>query len=147
MNKKSIKQLLLIIFFMVSSNVIAEEKNTITTENLRVILAPSVARSTSAYGNIKNTGDAPDILLNISTDAAGMIMLHKTEITNGMAEMNHIEDYVLEAGKTLVLKPMSYHLMLVNIDHKIIKKDGEVAITLEFKKAGKITFKVPVLEE
>ncbi len=147
MRKISFKKLLFIIFiFGFSFNLQADEKPTIVTEGLRVILPPSVARSTSAYGIIKNIGDMPDTLISISTDA-GMIMLHKTEIENGMAQMNHVDDFVLEAGAKLVLKPMSYHLMFMNVNHDIIKKDGEVTITLEFTKAGKLTFKAPVLEE
>ncbi|MCF6190219.1 MAG: copper chaperone PCu(A)C [Cocleimonas sp.] len=147
MNKQSLNKVLLLVFlFGFASSLMADGKPNITTEQLRVILPPSVARSTSAYGIIKNTGDAPDTLINISTDA-GMIMLHKTDIKDGMAEMNHVDEFVLEAGAELVLKPMSYHLMFMNINHDIIKKEGEVTITLEFKDAGELTFKVPVLEE
>lgn len=124
----------------------ANEKSTITTEQLRVILPPAVSRSTSAYGIIKNTGNTDDTLINISTDA-GMIMLHKTEIKDGMAQMNHVDDFELKAGEELILKPMSYHLMFMNINHDIIKKDGEVSLTLEFEKAGKLELKLPVLSE
>lgn len=148
MNKQILNKLLLLIllFGLTLSSVAEDGKSKITSEDLRVILPPPVARSTSAYGIIKNTGDTPDTLISISTDA-GMIMLHKTEIEDGMAQMNHVDEYVLQAGAELVLKPMSYHLMLININHKIIKKEGEVTITLEFKEAGVHTFKVPVLEE
>jgi len=95
---------------------------------------------------IKNTGNTDDTLINISTDA-GMIMLHKTEIKDGMAQMNHVDDFELKAGEELILKPMSYHLMFMNINHDIIKKDGEVSLTLEFEKAGKLELKLPVLSE
>ncbi len=156
MNKKATKKTFAItLLFIVSSftsttfaDVIndANKKPTIITEQLRVILPPPVARSTSAYGIIKNTSDTADTLINISTDA-GMIMLHKTEIKDGMAEMNHVDDFELKAGESLVLKPMSYHLMFMNINHDVIKKEGEVSLTLEFEKAGKLVFKVPVIAE
>ncbi len=124
----------------------ANKKVTIIAEQLRVILPPPVARSTSAYGIIKNTGDTADTLIGISTNA-GMIMLHKTEIKDGMAQMNHVDDFELKAGESLVLKPMSYHLMFMNINHDVIKKEGEVSLVLEFEKAGKIELHVPVLAE
>ncbi len=149
MNKQRFRKILIlwVIVFGVSFNLQADDnKINIVTEKMRVILPPSVAKSTSVYGTIKNTGDVPDTLINMSTDA-GMIMLHKTEIENGMAQMNHIDDFVLSSGAELVLKPMSYHLMLMGINHDIIKKGGEVTIMLEFKEAGKVTVKVPVLEE
>ncbi len=153
MSKKIINKVLAItvlsIMFSFTSTVFAgdaDEKSTITTEQLRVILPPSVARSTSAYGIIKNTGDTDDTLINTSTDA-GMILLHKTEIKDGMAQMNHVDDFELKAGEELILKPMSYHLMFMNINHDIIKKGGEVSLTLEFEKAGKLELKLPVLSE
>lgn len=125
---------------------IQPQKAKITTEQLRVILPPTVASSTSAYGIIKNTGNVADTLINVSSNA-GMIMLHKTDIKNGMAQMNHVGDFVLKAGESLILKPMSYHLMIMNVNHKVVKKDAEVTIVLEFKQAGKLEFKVPVVKE
>ncbi|HFD31395.1 MAG TPA: copper chaperone PCu(A)C [Gammaproteobacteria bacterium] len=131
---------------LINENTLANNKAEIITEQLRVILPPSVANSTSIYGIIKNTGNAPDTLINISSNA-GMVMLHKTDIKQGMAQMNHVGEFVLDAGQSLLLKPMSYHLMIMNIDHQIIKKDAEITLFLEFKKAGKLKFKVPVVEK
>lgn len=146
MNKNILALLLLPILFSFASMAFADGVSSITTETLRVILPPPVAKSTSAYGTIKNNGDSTDTLVNISTNA-GMVMLHKTEIENGMAQMNHVDHLVLNSGESLILKPMSYHLMFMNINHDIIKKGGEISLSLEFKKAGKIELKVPVLEE
>jgi copper(I)-binding protein len=137
----------LFVYLFLMGTVFADEDSTIITENLRVILPPSVARSTSAYGVIKNKGSSPVTLINVSSNAAGMVMLHKTDIKDGMAEMNHIERYVIDAGAELVLKPMSYHLMFVNINHDIIKESSTVNLILEFEKIGKISFKLPVLAE
>ena len=131
---------------LINEKTLTDKKSEITTEQLRVILPPSVASSTSAYGIIKNIGNASDTLINVSSNA-GMVMLHKTDIEKGMAQMNHVDDFVLDAGESLTLKPMSYHLMIMNVDHKIIKKDAEVTLVLEFEKAGKLEFKVPVVEE
>jgi len=148
MNKKYILKYFFIYWsamflLLVSGLVFANASSSIEVDNLRVILPPSVARSTSIYGVIKNTGSVPDTLIGLETNA-GMIMLHKTDIKNGMAQMNHLDSFVLEPGAELVLKPMSYHLMLMNINHKIIKKGGEITLILEFLKAGKVEFKVPV---
>jgi len=152
MNKKrqllgTIKQLFVfLIFISISPTLFADSKPKIVTEQLRVILPPSVASSTSAYGIIKNTGGAADTLISVSSNA-GMVMLHKTDISKGMAQMNHVGEYVLEAGAELVLKPMSYHLMIMNVNHKLIKKDAEVTLILEFEKYGKLALKVPVVEK
>jgi len=149
MKNKSVNKSILFLVLLLSiltSNAFAKGKAEIVTEQLRVILPPSVASSTSAYGIIKNTGDTGDTLINVSSDA-GMVMLHKTDISKGMAQMNHVGEYVLEAGAELVLKPMSYHLMIMNVNHTIVQKNKEVTLVLEFEKSGKLELKVPVVEE
>lgn len=127
-----------------ASSMPAMAKPHIEIEELRVILPPSVARSTAIYGVIKNTGDELDTLIRISSNA-GKVMLHKTEIISGLARMNHIETYVIRSGDTLTLKPMSYHLMIMGVNHDVIKENGEIALTLEFEKQGQLVFKIPVL--
>ena len=119
------------------------EKPAISFDNFHVVLAPCVASSTAAYGVIKNNGKQADTLLGISSNA-GAVMLHQTKITSGLAQMNHIDEYDIKSGGTLVLKPMSYHLMITNINHDVIKKDGKVQMNFEFSKAGVIKLDVPV---
>jgi periplasmic copper chaperone A len=115
----------------------------IETKNFRIILAPSVAKSTAGYGVIKNVGAEADTLIDISSDAA-MVMLHKTEINSGMAKMIHMPNLVIEAGSELVLEPMSYHLMLSDLTEDVFKEGMHIIIIFEFEKAGKIKIDVPV---
>lgn len=115
----------------------------IEIEELRAILPPSVASTTAIYGVIKNTGDELDTLLKISSNA-GMVMLHQTEVNSGQAQMNHIDTYVIKSGDALTLKPMSYHLMLMGINHDVVKENGQISLTLEFKKQGELVFTIPV---
>jgi periplasmic copper chaperone A len=116
----------------------------IETENFRIILAPAVAKSTAGYGVIKNVGSTADTLIEISSDAA-MVMLHKTEINSGMAQMIHMLNIVIEAGSELVLKPMSYHLMLVDLSADSFKQGDIITLKLEFEKAGVINVEVPIV--
>jgi len=116
----------------------------IEIENLRAILPPSVAKTTAVYGVIKNTGDEFDTLIRISSNT-GMVMLHQTEIISGQAQMNHIDTFVIKPGDALTLKPMSYHLMLMAINHEVVKENGHITLTLEFKKQGELVFTIPVL--
>jgi periplasmic copper chaperone A len=113
------------------------------TENFRVILAPEVAKSTAAYGVIKNVGTEADTLIDIRSDAA-MVMLHKTEINSGMAKMIHMPNLMIEAGSELVLEPMSYHLMLSDLTEDVFKQGKHIIIIFEFEKAGKIKVEAPV---
>lgn len=112
-------------------------------KNLRINLPPSVARSTVAYGEIRNNTKNDDTLISIDSNA-GMVMLHQTEIKNSHAQMNHIDNFVIEAGESLILKPMSYHLMFMNIDHNIVKENGTAELSFKFQKAGVIKVMVPI---
>lgn len=115
----------------------------IEIENFRINLAPEISKTTAAYGVIKNSGIAADTLIDISSDAA-MVMLHKTEINSGMAKMIHMPNLVIEAGSELVLEPMSYHLMLSDLTEDVFKEGMHIIIIFEFEKAGKIKIDVPV---
>jgi len=116
----------------------------IETNNFRIILAPAVAKSTAAYGVIKNSGVEADTLIDISSDAA-MVMLHKTEINSGMAKMIHMPNLVIEAGSELVLEPMSYHLMLSDLSEDVFKQGETIMLLLEFEKMGVIKIEVPIV--
>jgi len=112
-------------------------------ENFRIILAPAVAKSTAAYGVIKNIGVEAETLIDIRSDAA-MVMLHKTEIDSGMAQMIHMPNIVIEAGSELVLEPMSFHLMLSGLSAELFKQGQYISIIFEFEKAGEIKVEIPV---
>ena len=134
-----------ITFLLIVLSACSDAKPNILFEQFRVILPPSVASGTAAYGVIKNTGSGADTLINVTSNA-GQAMLHQTEIKSGMAKMTHVSNFVLEANSELVLKPMSYHLMLMNIDHEVIKENGKVLVSFEFKKSGIIKLEVPVMK-
>ncbi len=146
MNKLWQKQSICILFILCSSiinNVTASENCDIKIEQFRVILPPDVSRSTAGYGVIKNIGDEPDTLIKIRSNAA-TVMLHKTEIVSGMAKMIHMSNMVIEPGSELVFEPMSFHLMLFDMDAEIFREGGEITLFLEFEKAGVIEVVAPI---
>lgn len=137
---------LLVLLAVAMMNSACTDKNnpSIQFDNLHVILPPPVSSGTAAYGTIKNNSSEADTLKSIKSNA-GMVMLHQTEINNGSAKMIHVEDFKITKDKPLILKPMSYHLMLMNINHKIIKENGSVEFSFEFEKAGLMKVTVPVV--
>ncbi len=146
MNKIWQKQSVCILFilcFSIINNSNANENCDIKIANFRVTLPPEVSRSTAGYGVIKNLGDEADTLIKIRSNAA-TVMLHKTEIVSGMAKMIHMSNMVIEPGSELVLEPMSFHLMLFNMDAKMIKKGGNINLLFEFENAGVIEIEVPI---
>ena len=147
MNKlQTIKKTLLLLFVLAvfANNSLAEDKPDIQTENFWIVLAPDVARSTAGYGVIKNNGNAADTLIRIRSDAA-MVMLHKTEVDAGMAQMIHMPNLVIDANSELVLEPMSFHLMLSDLSPALFNEGENIILFLEFEKSGVIKVKATVL--
>ncbi len=112
-------------------------------EKFWVVSPPSVARSTAGYGVIKNTGDEADTLIRICSSAAD-VMLHKTEIVSGMAKMLHMSNTVIEPNSELVLEPMSFHLMFMDMSDVFFKEGAEITLRLEFEKSGVIELILPI---
>lgn len=136
--------ILLILFGTWNNQAYADNQPNIEFKNIWVVLPPDVARSTAGYGIIKNTGNAPDTLLHISSNA-GTVMLHKTDIESGMAHMHHMPNRVMEPNSELILKPMSFHLMFTDLCPIIFTEKNKVTIQFEFDRSGTIEVEVPVL--
>jgi len=119
----------------------ADKQPNIETESFWIVLPPEVARHTAGYGIIKNTGEASDTLLKITSNA-GAVMLHKTEIQSGKARMTHIPNIVIEAHSELVLKPMSFHLMFSDLSPVIFIDGSKATLFLEFEQSGIIKINI-----
>lgn len=146
MNKRQLIRNSVLVFFALTvgmSSGYADSKPDIQFENFWLVLPPPVARSTAAYGIIKNNGDQADTLIRICSDAAS-VMLHKTEIVSGMANMVHMMNVVIEPNSELVLEPMSFHLMFMDLSDVIFEDGAEITVLFEFEKAGEIEVKLPI---
>jgi protein SCO1/2 len=99
------------------------------------------ARSSVAYGKIINLSNKEDTLLEITSSIANRVELHETKIVDGFAKMIHKANKVFKPKETLVLKPMSYHIMFMGLK-KTIDEIDMVDIVLKFKQAGDISLKI-----
>ncbi len=82
------------------------------------------------------------MLIGVSSDDA-TVMLHQTQIHSNMANMVHHSKFSINAGNSLILRPMSYHLMLTHISKSA---RHSIKIKFEFKNAGIIEIKIPILD-
>jgi periplasmic copper chaperone A len=105
--------------------------------------ATSEATSGAAYFTLANRGAEADRLLGITTDAAGMVMLHETAMVDGVAAMRHIDSLELPPGAEVKLAPSATHAMLTGLKAPL-KKGARISVTLTFEKAGAISIDVPV---
>ena len=146
MNKSwLIKLLILSVIIAVQVLPALKAQPEIKLEQFWVVLPPAVARNTAGYGVIKNEGNEEDRLIGIQSDSA-TIMLHKTEIKSGMARMIHSPHMTIKSHSELVLEPMSFHLMLTDLDMTTLFEGAEIILQFKFEKSGDIDIAVPVRE-
>jgi len=70
-----------------------------------------------------------------STPAADHAEIHEMKMDNGVMEMRPVPSLTVDPGKTVVLEPSGYHVMLTGL--KAPLKEGQtVPLTLTFAHAG-----------
>ncbi len=90
------------------------------------------------YVVLANGGKA-DRLVSASSPVAGRVEIHESMVMGGKAMMHPRPRGIdLPAGKTVALKPESFHLMLIGLK-KPLKVGETVPVTLKFEKAGSVT--------
>ena len=88
-------------------------------------------------------------LVSASTAVAGLAEVHEMRMEGDVMKMAALKGGLeIPAGKTVELKPGSYHLMLMDLKAPV-KKDSSIALSLVFMDAkgmqSKTELKVPVL--
>lgn len=110
-------------------------------------VSPMVELAGAAYMVIHNSTDADDALVAATSPAAEFVELHLSSMDEeGMMSMNQVTEIALPAEDDAVLKPGSYHVMLINLVEPLTE-GTEVELTLEFMTAEPQTVVVPVLAE
>ena len=93
--------------------------------------APPGAKATGAFMTLKNAGDKDVPVTKAESSAATVTELHNHINDNGVMRMRQVKEIVVPAKGETLLKPGSYHVML--IDMKSPLKEGDhVMITLGF---------------
>ena len=102
-------------------------------------------RATAAYFTVKNTGDEDEVFVAARSANAKSVELHQTSMTaDGVMRMRPVEGGLpIPVGGTLALAPGGLHVMIMGLDEGLAA-GGELALTLEFAKAGPVEIVVPV---
>jgi periplasmic copper chaperone A len=104
---------------------------------------PGGVKVGGAYLEIKAAADTSDRLIAVRSPAAGAAELHNHIMENGIARMRRVDTIAVPAGRSVVLKPGGYHLMLTDL--KVPLKEGDLLkLTLVFEKAGAIDVEATV---
>lgn len=98
-------------------------------------------KATGAFMQLKSATDAA--LVGAASPVAKIVEVHEMKMDGGVMKMNAIDRLPLPAGKTVDLKPGSYHVMLMDLTQEL--KEGQsvpVTLTLEDKAGKKTTVEV-----
>lgn len=112
------------------------DSSSVKVEQAWARATPGAVKTGAIYLTITNTGTTPDTLEGAaSTPAAEHADLHEMKMENGVMEMRPVPSLTIDPGKSVVLAPGGYHLMLTGL--KAPLKEGEtVPLTLTFAHAG-----------
>lgn len=83
------------------------------------------------YFTLSNDSGKRIVLTGASSPACGMLMLHKTEASGGMASMSDVATIPIAVGAHLSFAPGGYHLMCMN-PTPAIRPGNSIPVTLRF---------------
>ncbi len=96
---------------------------------------PASAKTGAIYFSVTNSGAATDRLVAASTPVAEKAELHEMTMKNDIMEMRPVPALAIEPGKSVILEPDGYHLMLIGLKAPL-KEGDKLPLTLTFEHAG-----------
>jgi copper(I)-binding protein len=104
-------------------SLLASAEIAIQVEDAWVREAPPSARMMAAYMTLKNTGSGDAVLKQVDSPAFSHVMLHKSEVVDGVARMSHEDEIVIPARGSVELQPGSFHLMMPAPEQRLLEGD------------------------
>lgn len=124
---------------------------TCAQQNKHVVVAKPWARASIiksrpgvAYLTLRNTTAKPDRLLAVTSPLAANVMLHSSEVSNGVMTMRTVTSLKINPGQVITMQPGGMHLMLIGL-REPLRQGAQLAIVLEFENAGRLQVSVPIL--
>jgi copper(I)-binding protein len=126
-----------------STDEAAGECADIAVENAWVRLPPG--ENTAFYFDATNGGDADSALIGASSEIAGTVELHETEMVEGKMEMKPVpnQQVPLPVGETVSFEPGGLHVMVMGLTTDL-KEGDEVDFSLTFSDECTKDIKAPV---
>jgi len=105
---------------------------------------PKGAKIGAGYLTIQNNGTAPDKLVSVESDIAGKADIHEMSMKDGVMRMRPLTGgLTIAPGKSVVLSPSGFHLMLMDLK-KPLEQGQSFEATLHFEKAGPLKVKFQI---
>ena len=115
----------------------------IQIEDAWVREAPPSARMLAAYMTLKNPADQDQVLVEVQSPAFSHVMLHRSEVIDGVARMIHLDEVVIPAGGSVQLEPGGLHLMMPAPETRLSAGD-RVPLVLLFADGNQIEVQAEV---
>jgi copper(I)-binding protein len=98
-------------------------------------MAPGMVTS-AVFMKLINKGREADRLVSAQTDVAKKVEIHETRMENEVMKMHHLADGLeIPAKGEVILKPGSYHVMLIGLTGELNVGD-RFSVVLTFEKSG-----------
>lgn len=102
----------LVFLFFIFTSALADAP--LRVEDAYIAAAPPTAPVMAAYMTLHNDGTDEITLSGVSSPQFDRVEMHLTEVVDGVARMAPQSSLKIPGGGSIVLKPGSYHLMLMN---------------------------------
>jgi copper(I)-binding protein len=105
---------------------------------------PKGATAGAAYMTITNNGKTSDRVNCVSSDASAQCQIHSMTMDGGVMKMRPVEGGLeIKPGETVVLKPASFHVMLLDLKAPL-QQGSTIKATLKFDNAGTVDVEYPI---
>lgn len=136
------KTLLLALALTASSWLMAAEPD-IQVTDAWVREAPPTARMLAAYLTITNPGEQERVLVEVQSPVFSHVMLHKSEVVDGVARMIHMDEILIPAHASVQLEPGGLHLMMPAPETRLTE-GNQVPLVLVFADGSRIEVQAEV---
>jgi len=97
---------------------------------------PGGVKVGGAYFEMAAAGKG-DRLVAVRSPVAGSVEIHNHIVDGGIARMRRVDAIAVASGKSVVLAPGGYHVMLLGLKQPL-KQGDLLKLTLVFEKAGEV---------
>ena len=117
----------------------------ILVTDLTIFETAATAQTGAGYFAVTNDGANADRLIAVEADFP-RVMMHDSQISDGVATMVHLEAVDLQPGETVVFEPGHRHVMFMGLAGDPLEKGEAVDATLVFENAGKLDVQFDVIQ-
>ncbi|KOO07529.1 copper chaperone PCu(A)C [Vibrio hepatarius] len=121
----------------------AQAATDVSVQHAYARATPPNAPTSAVFAEFENKGDAERVIVAASTSAAGKVELHDVIKEGDVMKMRQVEQIILPAQSTTVLKPGSLHIMLFQLAEPLVE-GNQIDVKVTFANGDTQSFKAPI---